>query len=281
MRKNVKGALRPVSTAVLASGIVVALGAVGVGCLDRDVARQEPNLNTNFQTSVQQQSVDKLDVLFMIDNSASMGDKQQYLNAAVPDLITRLVQPNCLKADGMTIDGKSSADGLGSCPTGDTVEFPPVHNMHLGVVTASLGPRGGDVCVPMTPDSAHEDDRGELINRGGMTQTPVPDMTASNYLSWFPPVPANSGKDMGLAPPITSATSLESDFSDLISGIGQAGCGIESQLESWYRFLIQPDPYDSIAVNNGSAAWVNVDTTILKQRFTISSAPIRSSRSSI
>ena len=29
-------------------------------------------------------------------------------------------------------------------------------------------------------------------------------------------------------------------------GVGQDGCGLESQLESVYRFLIQPDPWDQV-----------------------------------
>ena len=36
----------------------------------------------------------------MIDNSASMGDKQAYLAQAIPDLLSRLVTPNCLDVNG-------------------------------------------------------------------------------------------------------------------------------------------------------------------------------------
>ena len=65
-------------------------------------------------------------------------------------------------------------------------------------------------------------------------------------------------------------TTLNSDFQQLVVGVHQFGCGIESQLETWYRFLIQPDPYDSLAtakVNGQTVAqWVGVDTTILAQR---------------
>jgi hypothetical protein len=211
----------------------------------------------------------KLDLLFMVDNSASMGDKQQYLSAAIPDLVSRLVQPNCLKADGVTVDGPSSPDGMGTCPAGDTVEFSPVHDMHLGIVTSSLGPRGGDLCSPTAMDgtlNAHNDDRGELIDRGGATETGVPDMTASNFLDWFPSTTSNAGKSAGTTPTVTFASTLEADFSDLVAGVHQGGCGVESQLEAWYRFLIQPDPYSSIAVSNGAASWADVDTTILQQR---------------
>ena len=56
----------------------------------------------------------------------------------------------------------------------------------------------------------------------------------------------------------------------MVTGAGPFGCGIESQLESWYRFLIQPDPYQSIslmgAIGNGTGVWNGVDATILKQR---------------
>jgi hypothetical protein len=40
-----------------------------------------------------------------------------------------------------------------------------------------------------------------------------------NFLYWFP-------------------LQLETDFAELVGGVGVFGCGIESQLESWYRFLI-------------------------------------------
>ena len=48
------------------------------------------------------------------------------------------------------------------------------------------------------------------------------------------------------ARPIGSAAQLETDFEALVVGVHRYGCGIESQLETWYRFLVQPDPYDSI-----------------------------------
>ena len=51
-------------------------------------------------------------------------------------------------------------------------------------------------------------------------------------------------------------------------GVHQFGCGIESQLESWYRFLVQPDPYASLGLDKTGkfAQWVGVDTVLLAQR---------------
>ena len=71
--------------------IVAGLGTVGAGCLTRPIEHQDPTTKVNFTTVVHNQAVDKLDLLFMIDNSASMGDKQQLLAEAVPDMINRLV----------------------------------------------------------------------------------------------------------------------------------------------------------------------------------------------
>src|SRR5277367_3531180 len=120
--------------------LVVMGGSSIAGCLDRPVVPGEPTTKTNFTTSVAEQAVDKLDILFMIDNSASMGDKQAYLQAAIPDLINRLVNPNCVDANGNVL-GVSTNDG--TCAAPGTVEFPPVHDMHLGIVSSSLGSRGG------------------------------------------------------------------------------------------------------------------------------------------
>jgi hypothetical protein len=271
--------MRRTVSASLAVGVVCAMGAFACGCLDRKVEAEQPNLNTQVGIFVRTEAITKIDLLFLIDNSASMGDKQNYLISAVPDLVSRLVQPNCVDPTNPDLIVVQS-DPTGACPAGSIIEFPPVHDLHLGVVTSALGTRGGDACDPTAMSSsnaslpAHNDDKGELINRGGDDEHAVADMTSSNFLAWFPGVVANAGVDAGVTPTVTDATTLENDFKDLVNGVHQAGCGIESQLEAWYRFLIQPDPYASIEVtgantdwtDNGSAGWSGVDTTILRQR---------------
>ncbi len=207
--------------------------------------------------------VSKVDLLFMIDNSASMGEKQQYLEAAIPDLVTAFTT---------------------------STAFPPVHDMHIGIVSSSLGPRLGDkyqsgaggVCnaaATITINGAtlndHNDDQAHLLTRSSdptlpvsapPTEVPLPD-ASSGFLAWFPNVPANSGASVTPgATAITDAKTLQTDFVDLVAGVHEYGCGIESQLESWYRFLIQPDPYASLTLNGTKAEWVGVDTTIIKER---------------
>src|SRR5579883_498532 len=253
---------------------VAVLGVVGAACLTRPVVTADPNLKTNFTTVLHNQSVDKLDLLFMIDNSASMGDKQTLLAQAVPDMISRLVTPNCVDNLGRIL-GKSAMDG--TCTAGKA-EFPPVHDMHIGIVTSSLGGRGGNECPASDTNpanmtlNAHEDDQGHLINRGGTDEHNVPAANPNNFLAWFPNVQANKGATTVPQNPETTVGApgmtgtLIGDFTDMIAGVHEHGCGFEAQNEAWYRFLVQPDPFAQIVVKSNMASYQGVDATILQQR---------------
>jgi hypothetical protein len=303
---------------------VTGMGAIGAGCLDRPITSANPTTKTNFTVAQQANSIDKVDLLFDIDNSASMGDKQVYLEKAVPDLITRLVQPNCVDATTGAVLG-TSMNGSCTAVTGSQIEFPPVHNMHIGIISSSLGTRGVTgtdntgqsrfVCNPSPSEgqdstgmfadgtaalNTHVDDRGELLSRSAPFTAPpgtaqsfeeevaLGNVGAEGFLDWFPTGPnwpANAMKTategisapgavltpnataLSVAGALGTAETLEGDFGQLVAGVHTYGCGIESQLESWYRFLVQPDPYDSIQiVSGGHATWSGVDKTIIQQR---------------
>jgi hypothetical protein len=227
----------------------------------------------------------KIDLLIDIDNSASMGDKQDYLKAAIPDLIDSLVNPSCVDATTRAYVGASVN---GACSTG-VLEYAPVHDMHIALITSSLGPRGGNACgptafalAPFGNVSAHNDDQAHLINRsltyaaggGSVTEGVVPDATPAprdEFLFWYPSAAGDAGTDAGTGTPIASAQRIETDLAELVGGAGVFGCGIESQLESWYRFLVQPDPYASIVTMTDTfgtlhGGWSGIDTTVLQQR---------------
>lgn len=275
-------------------GVVIGTGALGAGCLDRPVTTASPTIKTNFTSAVNQSGIDKVDILFDIDNSASMGDKQAYLIQAIPQMIARLVTPQCIDEKTSQPTGANADPTTGQCATGSAPEFAAVHDMHIGVVTSSLGPRLGVasagppasyVCDPGltvtstsgTTVSAFNDDQGHLINRttpfgsgAALADGTLPE--GGGFLYWFPAL-GNAGKTP-VTPPATitqigaagTAGSLVGDFTEIVGGAGESGCGIESQLESWYRFLIQPDPYASLQLVGGKATWSGVDTTILQQR---------------
>jgi hypothetical protein len=272
--------------------VIGGLGVIGAGCLDRPVVTANPETKTTFGGLLAENSVDQLDILFDIDNSASMGDKQALLELAIPDLIGRLVNPNCV--DGM--GNSSGPSAMGVCTVANTApEFPAVHDMHLGIVSSSLGTRGGDLCYPtqMTNNGmpfldgtaalpSHTDDQGHLLARTATTAEAESASTVvgtQNFLDWFPPStdandPTATVGAQALTPAtvLTDAPTLETDFSSLVEGVHAYGCGIESQMESWYRFLIQPDPYATIAgpqtaaTDPAQGSWVGYDQVIIQQR---------------
>jgi hypothetical protein len=255
--------------------------------------------------------ITKVDLLFAIDNSASMGDKQDLLASSMPVLVSRLLNPNCVstvittctQASDCASMGPSAAcniygnGGAGQCfMAGDSggvtqcktipssaPEFPPVHDLHVGIVSSSLGGGGSpDVCVVTGSDPTHLDDQGHLLNRtvatnGLMDGPPVKnamplDGSGGNFLAWLP---AGFPQNAGAPPPDVTTYSdgqqmqLSSDLASLVEGVQQHGCGLEAQLESWYHFLVQPDPWQSIDLNAESppqAQLNGVDATLLKMR---------------
>ena len=73
-----------------------ALAALAAACITRPVTSENPTTHETIVGQVREQTIDKVDLLFAIDNSASMGDKQDLLAAAVPALVNRLLDPNCV-----------------------------------------------------------------------------------------------------------------------------------------------------------------------------------------
>jgi hypothetical protein len=258
--------------ALVLGSALAATAAGGAGCLTRPVGQQPPTTKDNFIAAVSQAAVDKVDLLVMIDNSSSMGDKQAILADAVPNLINGLLKPACVDANGTAISPAAQADPKGNkenhygCPGGSDPEFTPVTDMHIGVISSSLGSFGGDVC----PDTGRYNDHAHLlaISKGGGD---VSDAKPSNFLAWFPsgqdptrhPGPGTYG---GVA--IADDAKLGTDFQNLVVGVDQSGCGLEAQLESIYHFLIQPDPWVKVSLdgNNQADFGDDIDIDLLQQR---------------
>jgi len=158
----------------------------------------------------------KVDLLLAVDNSASMSDKSKMLATSIETLIRQVAR------------------------TGD---------VHVGVISSSLGNFGGDVCDPA---NARTNDRGHLRNVDE-TNAVVPEAAATGFLSY------KTGDDVGV---------LAANTAKIVRGVGETGCGLEAQLESVYRFLIQPDPWDAIRLNGMNQAELGstVDIEVLQQR---------------
>jgi hypothetical protein len=188
----------------------------------------------------------------MLDNSSSMADKQQLLAGSIPRLIERLVQPDCIDSNGSVV-GKSQ---FGTCDHG-SAEFDSVKSLHLAVITSSLGDHGqGSFCTPgaatsftdssgiplRQPDDVN--DKAHLIattSRGAsalaadatIVQSPGVRIDTLGFLAWSSAVQV---------PTVTDLSSAKSALRDMVAAVGEHGCGLESQLESWFRFLVDPVP---------------------------------------
>jgi hypothetical protein len=209
-------------------------------------------------------TTDKVDLLFMIDNSVQMADKQVILKDAVPVLLSRLTDPACVSAEGAPT-GMSASSG---CPGGKP-QFKPVTDIHIGIVSSSLGAHGGVVCsAGVATDNL--DDKAHLIGslRPG-TFDVAKTWNNSGFLAWDPAGTQNVPAGM------SDGKALVATFQDMIAATGEHGCGYEASLESWYRFLVDPEPPATVTLSSStttrsskttSAGCTGCDDTLLAQR---------------
>ena len=218
--------------------------------------------------TVPQPKVDKIDIVLGIDNSRSMADKQEILSLALADLIQSLTNPPCVDANQQPV-ANQPASGLDACQGGSTRQFLPITDIHLGVVTTSIGGHGSDACPSSESSScpggalnSTNNDKGHLITRlDACSGGTVPSYQNQGFLAWDP---TQKKQPPGEASSVNFTTSIR----DMVIGVGQIGCGYESQLESWYRFLVDPEPYQTITVDpvTGRANPQGIDSVLVQER---------------
>jgi len=250
---------------VMGLGALIGGAAVTGGCLDRPVSPAVPQTSNVYVAEIRQTAVDKIDLLFMIDNSISMADKQAILAKAVPVLVSRLVTPVCVAADGTPTGQNASADG--KCPDGQEPEFDPIKDIHVGIVTSSLGAHGATFSKAgserVVCDQESDNDHAQLL---GKVRATLANDSYNNqgFLKWDA-----AGK---YSPPgDASPMAFNTKFTRMVTESGEQGCGYESSLEAWYRFLIDPEPPKEVkltpAGNTLQTSFVEgVDETVLAQR---------------
>jgi hypothetical protein len=221
-----------------------------------------------------------IDILLMVDNSLSMADKQATLAAAIPQLLQQLVQPNCVDTQGNYAGTVASMGAAQPCATG-TPEFNPVNDIHIGIVTSSLGDHGANtICTPgattyytdangnSISQPADVNDQGHLmgtLDRGAAAiasdvQTTYASVGPKGFLAWGDTTLPTNVSDGDL----TAANKI---FQDMVSATREKGCGYEAQLEGWFRFLIDPVPPKMPIVKTGnSTARTGSDDVLLNQR---------------
>ena len=219
----------------------------------------------------------RLDIVLAIDNSRGMADKQAILALAVPDLVNGLVNPGCFSSSGSFVTTPQSP--LDPCPEGSQRSHEPVLDIHIGVVTSSLGGHASDACPTVDPELQSNNDKGHLIARLDPKQ-PGDVETYQNlkFLAWDPsqklqpPGEADlftdgDGVVAGKTGADPNMNALLPVLRDMVLGAGQIGCGFESQLESWYRFLVDPTPPAKVTLDaNKNVLLEGIDEVVLAQR---------------
>lgn len=284
--------------AVQLTAATLAIAGTGMvsGCLTRPLQGADTRTTSTVVTRLTESAVDKIDLLLMIDNSRSMADKQQILVQAVPDLVRGLVNPNCVDPESPEDQTKwvPVAGPLDNCPTVNGVvlkrDFTPVVDIHIGIVSSSIGGHGSDSCpnqdtvtgsCPGGAVNTTNNDMGHLVTRTDACTAPTGGTTYQDkgFLAWDPtqkkfdpPGEANIGEIKTSTNPDgtvdTITPGVVPSLKDLVLGTGQIGCGYEASIESWYRFLVDPDPYEKITVDpsNLRASPEGLDSVLLQQR---------------
>lgn len=178
----------------------LAMTVLATGCLDRELKPLNPCLVSGVSRKVQVKNVDKVDLLFMVDNSNSMAGEQTSLKAQFPKVIEVLT--------------------TGMRSPMDTNPFPPAKDLHVGVVSSDMGIPG------VNYGNCHADggDDGKLQHtpRGAGCDASYP-----LFLSYH-----GDAKTGMLTDPVKFANDV-----GCIATLGTGGCGFEQQLESPFKAL--------------------------------------------
>jgi len=201
-------------------------------------------------------SPSKLDLLFMIDNSIGMEQKQVELGNAIPALVARL--SSCVDADGNRV-GNFAPD---SCAPGTHAEFGGLNDIHIGIITSSLGDHGSDDVCSDRQNTINTDNGALPSNYNDLAlllPSARPDVEFNDaeqgFLSWDP-ASANAAH--------ASLDSLARDTAAQINAAKEHGCGYEAQLESWYRFLVDPEPVTTMSnTGDNGALSMRGDTNVV------------------
>ncbi|HEX7476571.1 MAG TPA: hypothetical protein VF331_02070 [Polyangiales bacterium] len=157
-------------------------------------------------------NIDKVDLLFVVDDSPSMREEQTALEEQLPRMVQTLV--------------------TGMRTPNDPNPFPPVKDLHLGVVSVNMGLvgiQGIGGCSGVTGVTSMLPGFGD----DGILRDAPP---AQNAATCQPNLPAGQRfLSYTVGGPVT-ATQLATDFACL-AVTGTSGCGFEQQLESPLKAL--------------------------------------------
>lgn len=192
MSVSVRRAMPEMLRTAIAIAIPLALGA----CMTRDLAPLTPCTTSGVQLQVQQAATDKVDLLFLIDDSGSMEVEQRRLADQIERLVTLLTT------------GDRDGDGA--------QDFTPVADLQVAMVSSDMGT--GGVAAPTCNDAVDFGDDGIARTAGASGDATC----APSYA----PVQRYNVRD-----PDANPTRFAHDVA-CVARLGTSGCAFEHQLES-------------------------------------------------
>ncbi len=195
---------------------LVALSALVAGCVSPPLEAPQPTTDQSTSFTYSQNPRNKVDVLFLIDNSSSMSAMSAELSARF-DQFFEVFQD-------LSAAGTAQAD------------------LHVGVVTSDFGAGRG---VPGACDPSPGGQRGKLQALGVAAPADCLPPRGANYIEY---AFSADGKSPNNLPP---GQTLLKTFTCMAS-VGTGGCGFEHQLESVYSALHDPIPENQGFVRPGA-----------------------------
>lgn len=210
-----------------------------------------PGTVTTWTALIRDSEPRQVDLLLVVDTSEGMREKQRLLADAVPWLLARFITPRCVDPAGQPTG--ASLDAGGRCQDGSP-EIEPVSDLHVAVVSASLGAHGGTTCA--ASNGVITDDHAQLLPT---VRTGLSSSNEEGFLVWDPGQAA-------VPPGETNASRLAADASAHVVSAGDGGCWYQAPLEAWYRFLVDPEPVRDVTNDQRSSVRFTVNDVVLRQR---------------
>lgn len=203
------------------------------GCPNRELKPLTPCVVSGVVAKIQQNPADKIDVLFVVDNSFSMDAEQAALSEQFQNMVRILVTGD------IDNDGKQDS--------------PPVTDLHLGVVSTDLGVGGLGVADPVCDTSRIPDlpsgwgDDGVLQTKGDTAGNPECDNTYPSFLSFSCD---DDNGECATSEKTEERDQLAEDFA-CVAKLGTGGCGLEQPLEAALKALSDPAAEDPVIFTAG------------------------------
>ncbi len=207
--------------------LAAALALFAVGCPQQELRPLNPCVFSGTVNRVKVDNVDKVDLLFMVDNSLSMARHQAKLAERISILVDALTS--------------------GRLPNSQQQSFDPVTDLHIAVINSDLGTGAGNFggryldCTDVAGEDAQFQTRLSAAREECVNANPVP--PGENFLRFI---------DTGNGPNI-QASDLTETFACIVDALGEGGCGYERQLDAVLKALVPSAVSEPITFNSGAA----------------------------